>query len=119
MRHKCVMARDDPHFRLRIPDQLKKQIESAAAEHSRSINAEIIRRLENSLLNRGLSSLDEIAQAFEKRLIISGHKLSGDDRQKFVKAYLEAKEEEIRRVQSFIDLGNELCSKAIDRPEEG
>lgn len=43
------MARSDPHFRLRIPDQLKKQIEDAASKNGRSINAEIIKRLQDTL----------------------------------------------------------------------
>ena len=39
------MAKDDPHFRLRIPPQLKGAIEEAAADEQRSINAEIVHRL--------------------------------------------------------------------------
>lgn len=48
VRHVCVMAKDDPHFRLRIPAELKVEIEQAALDHKRSINAEIIERLERS-----------------------------------------------------------------------
>lgn len=48
MRYPCVMARDDLHFRLRIPGELKAQIEKSAAENNRSITAEIISRLERS-----------------------------------------------------------------------
>ena len=40
------MARDDLHFRLRIPDALKAKIEEAAAQNKRSMTAEIIARLE-------------------------------------------------------------------------
>lgn len=43
------MTRQDPHFRLRIPEDLKKQIENAARANARSINAEIVSRLERSL----------------------------------------------------------------------
>lgn len=42
------MARDDPHFRLRLPAELKEKIEFSAKENNRSINAEILSRLENS-----------------------------------------------------------------------
>lgn len=42
------MAREDSHFRLRIPDALKAQIEKSAAENNRSMTAEIISRLEES-----------------------------------------------------------------------
>jgi len=44
------MTRDDPHFRLRIPETLKREIEASARENSRSITAEIVHRLEHSFL---------------------------------------------------------------------
>ncbi|MDK1386339.1 Arc family DNA-binding protein [Sinorhizobium sp. 8-89] len=42
------MAREDLHFRLRIPEDLKNRIEDAAASNKRSITAEMIDRLETS-----------------------------------------------------------------------
>jgi len=45
----CVMARDDPHFRLRIPAELKTRIEQRAARNKRSINAEIVALLEEAM----------------------------------------------------------------------
>lgn len=42
------MARDDPHFRLRIPPALKARIEEAAHANGNSLNAEIVARLEAS-----------------------------------------------------------------------
>lgn len=55
VRHQCVMSRDDPHFRLRVPTELKTRIEAAAAENNRSMNAEIVARLEASF--QGLDGL--------------------------------------------------------------
>jgi plasmid maintenance system antidote protein VapI len=46
--HWCGMARDDLHFRLRIPEALKAQIEQAATANNRSVTAEIVSRLERS-----------------------------------------------------------------------
>lgn len=46
------MAKDDPHFRLRLPAELKAEVERAAKENNRSINAEIVSRLEDSILAR-------------------------------------------------------------------
>ncbi|TYR32079.1 Arc family DNA-binding protein [Mesorhizobium microcysteis] len=43
------MARDDPHFRLRLPADLKTAIEVAAKESGRSINSEIVVRLDQSV----------------------------------------------------------------------
>ncbi|MBD9372088.1 Arc family DNA-binding protein [Rhizobium sp. ARZ01] len=42
------MARDDLHFRLRIPDDLKARIAGAAEENRRSMTAEILARLDAS-----------------------------------------------------------------------
>ena len=43
------MSRDDPHFRLRVPADLKDQIEASAKRNKRSINAEIGSMLEAAL----------------------------------------------------------------------
>lgn len=42
------MARNDPEFRLRLPEGLKTKIEEMAKSSQRSINAEIVARLEQS-----------------------------------------------------------------------
>lgn len=54
------MARDDPYFRLRIPEALKARVEKSAAESNRSMTAEIISRLEQSY-----SITDELPNALE------------------------------------------------------
>lgn len=41
----CGMAREDLHFRLRIPEDLKKRVHEAAEKYGRSMTAEIIQRL--------------------------------------------------------------------------
>jgi hypothetical protein len=51
------MARDDPHFRLRLPADLKREIEQAAEQAGRSINAEIVNRLTS--VQEKQKSLDE------------------------------------------------------------
>ncbi len=45
------MARTDPQFNLRVPQELKQQVEDAAKESGRSINAEAVFRLEQSFRN--------------------------------------------------------------------
>lgn len=52
VRHWCAMAREDPHFRLRIPESLKQQVEQAASDNHRSITSEIVARLERSFMSR-------------------------------------------------------------------
>lgn len=43
------MSREDPQFKLRMPPELKARIEQAAKESRRSLNAEIVARLEETL----------------------------------------------------------------------
>lgn len=42
------MAKNDPEFRLRLPEKLKSEIEDQAKKNQRSINAEILSRLQQS-----------------------------------------------------------------------
>lgn len=42
---------DDPQFKLRIPASLKAQLEARARQNNRSLSAEILQRLEDSLSN--------------------------------------------------------------------
>ncbi|MGO1079707.1 Arc family DNA-binding protein [Inquilinus sp. CA228] len=53
------MARDDPHFRLRIPAAMKRQVEEAAVQNKRSMNAEIIARIESSFTSPAAPRLAE------------------------------------------------------------
>jgi hypothetical protein len=46
------MARDDLHFRLRIPEELKGAVEKAASDNRRSMTAEIVARLEQSFVDK-------------------------------------------------------------------
>lgn len=48
VRHSCVMAADDPHFRLRVPEELRDRIRDAAEANKRSMNSEIVARLEDT-----------------------------------------------------------------------
>lgn len=45
------MAREDLHFRLRIPEELKVRVEASAEVNNRSMTAEIVSRLAESLDN--------------------------------------------------------------------
>lgn len=59
------MAREDLHFRLRIPEDLKQKIQEAAEANRRSMTAEIVARLEQSFLQAplplaGLDDLDSL-----------------------------------------------------------
>lgn len=49
------MSRDDPQFKLRMPAQLRSQAEQSAKAAGRSLNAELVARLESSYLAENLS----------------------------------------------------------------
>lgn len=53
------MGREDPHFRLRIPADLKARVVSAAEENGRSVNAEIVTALEKAY--PPVKPIDELA----------------------------------------------------------
>lgn len=66
------MSRDDLHFRLRIPGDLKVQIEAAADANRRSMTAEIVARLQESFSAESLPTpevlRDLIREAVEEAL---------------------------------------------------
>lgn len=45
------MSREDPQLRIRLPVELKEKIEESAKSNGRSMNAEIVQRLESSILS--------------------------------------------------------------------
>ncbi|HFH4378482.1 TPA: Arc family DNA-binding protein [Pseudomonas aeruginosa] len=45
------MSREDPQFKLRMPQELRIQAEQAAKAAGRSLNAELVARIESSFLN--------------------------------------------------------------------
>ncbi|MER8380677.1 Arc family DNA-binding protein [Mesorhizobium sp. M1399] len=66
------MARSDPSFHVRLPAAMQKRLKMAAAENDRSINAEILARLERSLeldaadLGQALALLKQATVLLEK-----------------------------------------------------
>ncbi|AWS96461.1 Arc family DNA-binding protein [Citrobacter freundii] len=71
------MSREDPQLRIRLPIELKEKIEEAAKSNNRSMNAEIVQRLDASFLSE--MPVDELVSAEEALLIVSRAKdeLSG------------------------------------------
>lgn len=68
---RVCMAREDLHFRLRIPADLKDKIEEVARENGRSMTAEMIVRLEQSFgqtdrINEMDDTLTDVVQRIEK-----------------------------------------------------
>lgn len=69
------MAQDYSQVNFRIPTSLKEKIESAALKNNRSITAELVSRLEKSLVNEELPTITQAdkdyltkIQAIEEKL---------------------------------------------------
>ena len=54
------MARSDPQMNFRIPAELKEQLELAAKENNRSLTAELINRLDESINGGGYDSNKDV-----------------------------------------------------------
>ena len=63
------MSREDPQLRIRLPVELKEKIEDSAKANYRSMNAEIVQRLDGSFLAE--VSDDEVISAEEAIQIVS------------------------------------------------
>lgn len=50
-----MSKRDDPQLRVRIPQDLKDALEKTAADNDRTLTAEVIRRLRESLEDEGVT----------------------------------------------------------------
>lgn len=53
------MAREDLHFRLRIPEDLKNKIQAEAERNHRSMTAEILARLETTFEPSGSTEISK------------------------------------------------------------
>ncbi|WP_180086161.1 Arc family DNA-binding protein [Acinetobacter sp. YH12103] len=53
------MSREDPQLKIRLPLELKEKITESAAEYGRSINSEVVIRLEESF-SQNLSAVEKI-----------------------------------------------------------
>jgi plasmid stability protein len=75
------MARDDPQMKIRLPDELKEQIEMSAKEWGRSMNAEIVHMLQSYYkhLDDGVQSMQRGLELDRQESISFGLK-DGRDR---------------------------------------
>lgn len=81
------MSREDPQLKIRLPLELKEKITESAAEYGRSINSEVVTRLEESF------EKDDAAE-FDKG---------------FVLQVIESQQDQINQLQKMIqDLMNQL-----------
>ncbi|MBO6508277.1 MAG: Arc family DNA-binding protein [Roseibium sp.] len=82
------MAREDPQLKLRLPEELKNRIASAAKKSGRSMNAEIVSRLETSIgFEDEYGTLEEVMQETWKDIEELKAKVSEHDQHLFPNRY--------------------------------
>lgn len=86
------MSREDPQFKLRLPAELKARIDEAAAGNRRSINAELIARLETTFeLDQFMSErkAGSYAEAYDmlESVLADNDRMTASGEQSFGTAY--------------------------------
>ncbi|MGU3880109.1 Arc family DNA-binding protein [Pseudomonas aeruginosa] len=90
MIHHHLMSREDPQFKLRMPLPLRSQAEQAAKASGRSLNAELVARLESSFLTES-SSEDLIPASRARELALMARSgVPGEIRRRAVEAIAKA-----------------------------
>jgi hypothetical protein len=94
--HRDAMKQTDPQYKLRLPQQLKEQIESAASESGRSMNAEIVARLQESFTGE-FNVQVETSEELRDRLLLEMQALRDEYRS------VEALIDEIEKARNSMD----------------
>ncbi|UZD70869.1 Arc family DNA-binding protein [Brucella sp. JSBI001] len=129
------MARDDLHFRLRIPEELKNRIEAAAQKNERSMTAEMVARLDESFDTERLMSKMKVELEHHKintetiHRDISRYKREAEDAYKLYKEYellysataeqLEKREAEFTKTKNELERRISTLNRVADIQGEG
>jgi hypothetical protein len=107
-------GRGSDQFPLRLPDGLRQFLKDAAAENGRSLNAEIISRIEDTMLGTGGSTIAEIAQFAWNVIEKLEPPASHDQVQELEILYMSILEREAEDKAKFL----KLARKIIDERED-
>ncbi|NKK87564.1 Arc family DNA-binding protein [Rhizobium leguminosarum bv. viciae] len=119
MAHSLMAERtpqEQDKYVVRFPDGMRDRLKDEAAKNSRSLNAEIIARLEDSFenSNRAPSSIDEIAKSAARQLTNAPH-IPIKDREAIWSLYETIKLEETRNIRKFMTRLSEVIADAEER----
>lgn len=84
--HYQQMSREDPQFKLRMPQELRSQAEQAAKTAGRSMNAELIARIEKSFLGNGLQADLIPAKRAKELALMARDGIPGEIRRRAIEA---------------------------------
>lgn len=82
------MSREDPQLKIRLPLELKDKITESASEFGRSINADVVARLEGSFKENSYSE-EEFDNSINK--FLSGFFIAGANMQRMIEKGLKEK----------------------------
>jgi len=100
---KRVASRGSEQFMLRLPDGMRDRIRAEADANGRSMNAEIVERLEQSFRSeRSPSSLDVIAEQIVKQIASSETHLPQGVRDRFFETYERLKKQEMNGIREML-----------------
>ncbi len=103
-------------FQIRMPEGMRDALREAAEKNGRSMNTEIITRLEDSFEsgNQAPSSIDEIAKLAARQLTNAPH-IPMKDREAIWSLYETIKLEETRNIRKFMTRLSEVIADAEER----
>lgn len=84
--HDHAMSREDPQFKLRMPQELRHQAEQAAKAAGRSLNAELVARIESSFLNSSEQEVLISAKRAKELALIARTAIPNEIRKRAIKA---------------------------------
>ncbi len=99
-----VPRQTDPQFKLRMTPDIKEAIERAADENNRSMNAEIISRLQDSLFGSSKATIDDVAQIAWNAIGHMSKMPTSEKMQELEVLYLSIKEREAEDRKKFIQM---------------
>ncbi len=88
--HDHVMSREDPQFKLRMPQELRQQAEQAAKAAGRSLNSELVTRIESSFLNSSDQELLIPAKRAKELALLARTTIPNEIRKRAIKAIQRA-----------------------------
>ena len=59
-----MTIQSDPQYKLRLPEELRDKIKESASTHNRSMNADIVARLEDSFA--GVTNINEFSEKLQE-----------------------------------------------------
>jgi hypothetical protein len=110
-----VPRQTDPQFKLRMTPDIKEAIERAADENNRSMNAEIISRLQDSLFGSSKATIDDVAQIAWNAINHGPSIPSAEKMQELEILYLSIKEREAEDRKKFIQMVREVVDTHVSK----